>query len=149
MLTARSALPDRLSRPCVQASEGIQSAGDGTGVLVASKNCTAGFAGALYAPPSNNDVRAWAAAWLWRMSPTTSKYRIDASTFLSAWYQETGVRLILLWLRNPKPSIPDWGDGGAARSLQGGAGGWRALLGPSTLQAFCSPEQGGDSSACL
>ena len=54
--------------------------------------CTAGFAGSLYAPASLNDVRAWAAAWMYRMLPTRTSYLMDASTFLSAWYTETNVR---------------------------------------------------------
>ena len=80
----------------LQDTAAAQTAGMGSGLLVASNttNCSAGFAGSLYNPPSTNDVRAWAAAWMWRMTPTRTSYLTDASTFLSAWYLETQVPLL-------------------------------------------------------
>lgn len=79
-----------------QDSAAAETAGVGAGTLVAATNCSAGFAGALYTPPSINDVRAWAAAWMFKLKPTRTVYLNQASDFLSAWYLETQVRPLAL-----------------------------------------------------
>ena len=75
----------------MQATEAHQSASNGVGTLVASTDCTAGFNGAQYAPFSTNDVRAWAATWMYRMDTSTMRYLNDAKTFLNSWLLEAQV----------------------------------------------------------
>ena len=80
----------------VQASEAHQSAGNGAGTLVAATDCTRGFAGGLYAPFSTNDARAWAAAWMYKMDTSSTRYFNEAKEFLDAWLLEVQVS----WLRS-------------------------------------------------
>ena len=61
---------------------------------MAVKDCTQGFAGKLYAPFSTNDVRAWAAAWMYRMDTSKVRYYDESKEFLDAWLLEVQVGVL-------------------------------------------------------
>ena len=97
-----------------QASELHQSAGNGAGTLVAATDCTRGFAGSLYAPFSTNDARAWAAAWMFKMDTSSTRYFNEAKEFLDAWLLEVQVSWLHLGfriLRAVTLGSPMWGLG--------------------------------------